>query len=245
MSIYQHPRIKLSKDYDLLFHQKIREHGIENFSFEILEVINTLDQDVVNEKEIFWIKEKNSYVRNGKGYNLTYGGEGYVRNRKISIEDAKDIINQIKQGVSYQTIGQQYNIGSSYVCMINYGIYFHVDTETYPIKKYYKTNEDYAELVTLLKFSTLSLKEISEKLGIGYSTIKKINAGTLRKGLCNEYPIRKKTVYEISADVIKDLLLHGASDSEIQQQIPTSTETIRRINIGETHYDANLVYPLR
>ena len=62
-------------------------------SFEILEVINTLDQDVVNEKEIFWIKEKNSYVRNGKGYNLTYGGEGYVRSRKISIEDAKDIIN--------------------------------------------------------------------------------------------------------------------------------------------------------
>ena len=43
-------------------------------------------------KRFFGSKKKNSYVRNGKGYNLTYGGEGYVRNRKISIEDARKML---------------------------------------------------------------------------------------------------------------------------------------------------------
>lgn len=41
---------------------------------------------------------------------------------------------------------------------------------------------------------------------MGYSTVKKINAGTLRKGLYPTYPIRKKNVREIRADNIKQLL---------------------------------------
>ena len=52
------------------------------------------------------------------------------------------------------------------------------------------------------------MKEISDLLGIGYSTVKKINAGTLRKNMYPNYPIRKKDIREIRADQIKDALLN-------------------------------------
>ena len=92
----------------------------------------------------------------------------------------------------------------------------------------------------------MTLKQISEKLNIGYSTVKKINAGTLRHGLSNTYPIRDKSVYEIRADIVKNLLINtNLTKAEIMLQAKVSEETVRRINIGETHYDSNLTYPLR
>ena len=45
--------------------------GLENFVFEVIEEV---DNSLLNEREIFWIKEYNSLSPNG--YNLTTGGEG-------------------------------------------------------------------------------------------------------------------------------------------------------------------------
>lgn len=90
--------------------------------------------------------------------------------------------------------------------MINSGACFYDENETYPLFKYYKDNSDYDELIDLLENSTFSLSKIAKILGIGHSTVKKINEGVLRKGLYPTYPIRKKSIYEIRADKIKDLL---------------------------------------
>lgn len=99
--------------------------------------------------------------------------------------------------------------------------------------KYYKNEADYDELIDLLLNSNLSLKKISEQLGIGYSTVKKINAGTLRPGLYPTYPIRKLSVYEQRANKIKDFLLNSNfSKTEISEILQVDLETIRRINIG-------------
>ena len=67
--------------------------------------------------------------------------------------------------------------------------------------------EDYDELINLLLYSDLSYKAIAQRLGIGESTVKKINYGTLRKGLYPSYPIRKKTPLQIRAEKIQSLLL--------------------------------------
>jgi hypothetical protein len=56
----------------LLLKQAIKKYGIENFKKEILEYCDTIT--ILNEKEIFWIKEKNTISPNG--YNLTPGGSG-------------------------------------------------------------------------------------------------------------------------------------------------------------------------
>ncbi|MBR1646643.1 MAG: GIY-YIG nuclease family protein [Selenomonadaceae bacterium] len=50
----------------------IQKHGWENFSVEIIETCETLEQ--LNEREKFWIREFNCKIPNG--YNLTDGGEG-------------------------------------------------------------------------------------------------------------------------------------------------------------------------
>lgn len=50
----------------------IQKHGWENFSVEIIETCETLEQ--LNEREKFWIREFNCKKPNG--YNLTDGGEG-------------------------------------------------------------------------------------------------------------------------------------------------------------------------
>lgn len=149
-------------------------------------------------------------------------------------------------GVSYENISKKYSIIPSYISMINQGNYFFDKTLTYPLHKFYKKDEEYQELVALLKYSDLTLKAIAEKLNIGYSTVKKINAGTLRPGLSNTYPIRDKSVYAIKADRVKDLLLNtNLTVSEIMYEANVSNETVRRINIGESHHDSNLTYPLR
>lgn len=51
------------------FHKAIREFGIENFDFEILEQCS---KEQLNEREVYWIKYYNSYE---DGYNMTPGGD--------------------------------------------------------------------------------------------------------------------------------------------------------------------------
>jgi len=49
----------------------IKKYGRENFSIELLETTNTIEE--LNEREIYWIKEKNCIFPNG--YNLDKGGK--------------------------------------------------------------------------------------------------------------------------------------------------------------------------
>ena len=51
---------------------RIRAHGVENFTCEVIEECDTREQ--LNEREIFWIATLNCKAPNG--YNLTDGGEG-------------------------------------------------------------------------------------------------------------------------------------------------------------------------
>ena len=153
------------EDYNLLFHKKLREYGIENFFFEILEEINSENIELVNKREIFWIEKLHSYVKYG-GYNLTLGGSGTKIERKISNKEAEEIKSLLEQGRSSEFIYKKYNLSPTYLSMINNGLYFYDKNRIYPIHKYYKADSDYDELINLLKYSELSLKQISEKLNL-------------------------------------------------------------------------------
>lgn len=61
---------------------------------------------------------------------------------------------------------------------LNHGYYLREDNEEYPLCKYYKEDKDYDELIELLVHSNLPLSDIAKQLEMGYSTVKKINAGT-------------------------------------------------------------------
>ena len=70
--------------YDCAFHRAIRKYGIENFKFEILE--ENIPRTMLDEREIYWINEMNSFGKNG--YNLTLGGRGNL-GREWSEEQRK------------------------------------------------------------------------------------------------------------------------------------------------------------
>lgn len=62
---------------DLYVDNAIRKHGIENTTLETLEYV--YDEDILNEKEQYWIKELDTLVPNG--YNILPGGDcSYGRN---------------------------------------------------------------------------------------------------------------------------------------------------------------------
>ena len=65
----------------------MRKYGIEHFHIELIEETNN-----PNEREIHWIKEKNSY---SNGYNATLGGDG------VKLIDNKVIVEL------YQKLGMQ------------------------------------------------------------------------------------------------------------------------------------------
>ena len=236
-----------ASSYNDLIHKKIREYGEENFDITVLEKIYEENLNLVNEREIYWIKEKNSFCEYGQGYNMSIGGGRRGYSSILSQKEIFDIKKKIKQGISYYEIESEYNISPSFVSSINNGVYFKDEQEAYPLYKYYKEDKDYDELIDLLLNSYYTLAEIAKILNIGYSTVKKINAGTLRHGLYPTYPIRKNksTGNSFRASKIKELLLEKKlTKKEIAKLIGVSDETVRRINIGETFYEKELKYPL-
>lgn len=235
-----------SLSYNDLIHKKIREYGEENFQIDVLEILYTDDKTIVNERESYWIKEKNSYCGNGLGYNMDKGGNRKYESSILTNNQLKELKEDIKKGKLYLDLQNKYNVSTSFISSINQGIYFYDNNEKYPLYKYYKDDSDYDDLINLLLNSTYTLSKIASMLNMGESTVKKINEGRLRKGIYPNYPIRKKSVNEMRADKIKDLLINSNySKKEIVEMTKSSNETVRRINIGESFKDDKLKYPLR
>ena len=234
-----------ASSYNDLIHKKIREYGEENFEISLIETLYTEDINEVNQREIYWINKLQSHCSTGLGYNVSYGGGRRGYSSILSQEELQALKEDIKQGIPYYELEQKYNISASFISSINNGVYFQNDKETYPLFKYYKSDKDYDELIDLLLNSTYSYSKIAEMLNISQSTVKKINAGTLRHGLYPTYPIRAKSANEQRADKIKELLLTTKlSNLQIGEMVGASEETVRRIKLGKVFKDDKLSYPL-
>lgn len=232
-----------SREYNYLFHQKIREYGIDNFDFIVLEKV--IDETVVNEREIYWIDKLKTYAGDNKGgYNLTRGGNQYT-----TITYDENVINNVKKdildGISYYEINKRYKISIGYISGINTGLYFKDDKLKYPLRKHYQNEEDLAYIIDLLENTNLTFKKIAKLVNKSYQTIKKINNGDLHFNIDINYPIRKINSISQKAQIIQKYLLEGKSDIEIIQLTGASRQTISRINKGITHYNSAFNYPLR
>ena len=73
----------------------IRKYGEENFQIECIEEI---DDELLGEREQYWIKTLDTFVKHNKGYNATYGGEGNL------IIDKNEIYDLWDTGISIQEI---------------------------------------------------------------------------------------------------------------------------------------------
>ena len=235
-----------SINYDDKLHQAIRKYGYENFKIEIIEVINNVNNyDLVNEREIFWIKEERSLLTQW-GYNVLEGGRNCWRSF-LSKEEVKKIKELIKSETPYNDIQKQYPISKTFISDINSGKYFFDEKEIYPLCKYRISNDIYDALIEDLLKPELTFKQLAERYDLAESTVKKFNYGTLQKGYYKgEYPIRKITPQQYKRQLIKDYLLNtNLLQKDIVKLTQTSDETVRRVNIGAVDKDENLIYPLR
>ena len=180
--------------HNLPFHAAIRKYGIDNFNIEILEILETEDWDIVNKIESKYIKEKNSLAPNG--YNLKAEG---AANRgknisKLPIEQILSIISDLKNGIKIIEIAEKNNLSRSYISDINNGRCCRMEGFTYPLQRNRITEEEYLDIIDMLKNTNYSMRKIAEYFKRNRDTIEKINKGNqaiVRALYEGDFPIRK------------------------------------------------------
>ena len=166
--------------YKQPIHCAMRKYGIDNFEIDILEIINTDDWNEVNNLESKYIKEYNTLVPNG--YNLK--AQGCANSGENKSKLSQDIINNIIQDLKNKKpiieIAEKYEISRSYVSDINNGRCLRQLNETYPLQQNRITNEEYLDIIDMIKNTKYSLREIARYFNRDRDTIRKINNGTTK-----------------------------------------------------------------
>lgn len=171
----------------------IQKYGWENFELTILEEHS--DPNIINQLEIKYIKEFNTYGENG--YNASIGGEfGYSGRKYISkIEkDFDEIVYDLKfNDKSIRELSQKYNISESYLSDINTGARLYKDYLSYPLRPQPRSYliADYPKIIHDLRFTNISMRQLAKKYHTSLSTIQSINKGNkTAKMFYDNFPIR-------------------------------------------------------
>jgi group I intron endonuclease len=130
VDIYKRKNAHISSagKYETLFSKALYKYGLNNFDFKILEETK---KEKLNEKEIYYIKELNSYYKNEHGYNMTRGGQNSLLgednpNSKLDDLEVLEIRNRIYINKEYPK-----EVYSDYEGKIGYDRFwsaFHGDT---------------------------------------------------------------------------------------------------------------------
>lgn len=191
---------QMRRNYDDYFHRALRKYGVENFELSIVE--DNIPIDKLDEKEIYYIKEYDSFYTSNKGYNMTKGGKWGSPTQKIYGSKEKEIKKLIiETNLSFREIAKKVGLDRPYsVSSINNGEIFREDSLNYPLRKTTKPkkidNETFNEILNDIKNTKLTFIEIACKYNTNVYLLNKINKGTFR--LCKEtninYPIRHSNV---------------------------------------------------
>lgn len=124
------PYNKKDKSYNYPFYRAIRQYGLKNFTFEVLEECSI---EELNEREKYWISVYNSFDKN-YGYNLTRGGDCTIP-LSINNGQVQEIISLLKTTMlSQQEIADKYNVSQRTISSINIGETWRMDDEIYPLR---------------------------------------------------------------------------------------------------------------
>lgn len=137
-----------------LIHKAIREYGIQNFSFEIIEECSL---DELNNKEIYWIKYYDTF---NNGYNMTLGGSPNC------VYDSEEIYNKYLELKNINHTAKYFQCHPQTVRNIvhSYGIFHNELQENKQIEQI-----DPLTLTTIKTYS--SIQDAADKLQISRSAI--------------------------------------------------------------------------
>lgn len=164
---------------DTKFHRALRKYGKDGFMWEVIEEV---DNDKLNEREIYWISYYNSYKQ---GYNSTTGGDLPPRNDIEIICLETNIVYS-----SCAEAGRQTNINKTHIaecvrgekCRVSAGGYHWMSLEDYnkfgPIFKQTE-NELNSKSVKCIETGIVynSILEASKATGVSRQTIHKCCEG--------------------------------------------------------------------
>lgn len=126
------------KSYEYPLQRAMRKYGINNFSFEILELCPRIK---LNERERYWVKFYDSYYN---GYNQTEGGDNAPIPQKLQPEQIKEIYNYLlNTSLTNQEIANLFLVSENIISGINTGYYWYNDEYQYPIRKQYRKEKNY------------------------------------------------------------------------------------------------------
>lgn len=161
-------RIYREENDSLPLYRAFRKYGIENFSFNVIELCKIEELDI---KEKEYIKKYDSFVPNG--YNLTLGGQ-HSTPQKITPAQAKEIIRLLKTTFLSQTqIAKLFKVSQNTISDINTGCCWLDEKETYPIRKNIFVNGQ------------------PNKTYFCVDCGKKVSKGAIRCESCNQIHLRK------------------------------------------------------
>ena len=70
-----------------ILHRSIRKYGKE--AFKVKRILHDIEEDRIDFLECLWIQKLNTFYLNGKGYNMTAGGQGVHNYRHTETTKAK------------------------------------------------------------------------------------------------------------------------------------------------------------
>ena len=119
--------------------------------------------------------------------------------------------------------------------------------ESSPFATHTQKEVDY--VIDQILHTSKQLKQIAQETGYDYSTIKRIQSGTLWKKDNLSYPLRKENGREYQQEranmIIYDLLNTKLTQKQIAEKYGCARSTVTAINNGQNNYQSNLQYPLR
>ena len=110
-----------SNEYSRHLYNSMRKYGKENFNIELIEYC---ENDLIDDREMFWIKHYNSFDPD-YGYNLTLGGDG---SRQI---DYEEVYRRYDNGESLYHIAEAMNLSRSNLSQILKGYDSYDKNETW------------------------------------------------------------------------------------------------------------------
>lgn len=193
-SVHCHKGHEIS--HNLPFHSAIRKYGIDNFEFEILEIIETENWDEVNNLESEYINNFQTICPNG--YNLQAQGQANKGLNKSNLpeEIVAEIVLKLKNKELISNIAEEYQLSRGYISDINNGRCLRQQNENYPLQQNRITTEKYLEIIDLIKNTNYSLRQIAIYEKMHHDTIEKINKGhqkIVRALYEGDFPIRENT----------------------------------------------------
>lgn len=245
---------------DTYFHRALKKYGRDNFTLVILE--NDIPEEKLDEREIFWIEQFDSYYMHNKGYNMTKGGKWSTPEQKVIGKDILDIQKKIiNSNMTFQEIATLYNVSLSCISDINTGRTFRDNNLKYPLRNIYTRSEldenKVQEIIRLLTTTNYSQAEIAKQVGIKEYTVGSINRGTNSWcPLTLEYPLvkgEKKSTYNNKLNkqtvilLLYDLFYSSLTIEQISQKYGVAKNTVGDISRGLTWKELtkDFIFPLR